>query len=349
MQKGDNATPATRPRPTRAQKFMRLACRAYLTFILCVWALVAFGADRWWLGTAAMFAPTWIWSLPLILLLPLAAILNRKALLSLAIAVLLILFPIARLCLPWRSLLPAPGGSQVPIPIKVITLNADHKDLDPKSLAKLIDELKPDLVLLQAWRSRYEKTVFADGWHIHREDELCLASRFPIRSTRRCDGAEFPEFRDHPGTLALYEVAAPAGSIHILNLHLATARDGLAALLNRALRTGAADLSSNTRIRRGQSLEAKRLFTDLKGPDIVAGDFNTPTTSAAYREYWSDLTNAFSQSGWGFGHTHFTSHTAVRIDHILLGPGWRVDACRVGPNVGSAHRPVIADVVWIGP
>jgi endonuclease/exonuclease/phosphatase (EEP) superfamily protein YafD len=39
----------------------------------------------------------------------------------------------------------------------------------------------------------------------------------------------------------------------------------------------------------------------------------------------------------------------VRIDHILAGPGWQAERCWVGPDVGSPHRPVIADLIWTGP
>ena len=78
------------------------------------------------------------------------------------------------------------------------------------------------------------------------------------------------------------------------------------------------------------------------------GDFNTPPDSAMFREYWSSYGNAFSTAGFGWGYTHFTRRTAVRIDQILYSRGWQCKRCWVGPNVGSEHRPVIADVEWIG-
>ena len=40
--------------------------------------------------------------------------------------------------------------------------------------------------------------------------------------------------------------------------------------------------------------------------------------------------------------------TTVRIDHVLAGKGWNCVRCWVGPNVGSPHRPVLADLVWTG-
>jgi endonuclease/exonuclease/phosphatase (EEP) superfamily protein YafD len=77
---------------------------------------------------------------------------------------------------------------------------------------------------------------------------------------------------------------------------------------------------------------------------VVAGDFNTPPDSGVYGDFWASFGNAFSEAGFGFGNTHFTHRTSLRIDHVLFGRGWRCRKCWVGPAVGSAHRPVIADL-----
>ena len=36
----------------------------------------------------------------------------------------------------------------------------------------------------------------------------------------------------------------------------------------------------------------------------------------------------------------------ARIDHILVGPGWRPHRCWVGPALRSDHLPLIADLRW---
>ena len=53
-------------------------------------------------------------------------------------------------------------------------------------------------------------------------------------------------------------------------------------------------------------------------------------------------------AGLGWGYSHYTNRTLLRIDHILAGPGWTCRRCWVGPDVNSEHRPVIADLVWAG-
>jgi vancomycin resistance protein VanJ len=344
------ATPdLRRRRPRLIARIVRATTWTYLGFILAGWLLIALAADRWWLGTTAMFGPSWVWALGLIPLVPLAALLHRRSLFWLGLATLVVLFPITRFCVPWRTALPTGGTDQFPLKLRVLTLNTDLRELHPKDLGKVIADLRPDLVVLQDWRSRYQAKVFAEGWHLRREGELVLASRYPITGSRICVGPEFPEFTGRPGTLAVFEVSTPQTAVNLLNVHLETPRDGLSALMHRAWGPAKMNLRKNSQTRREQSRVVRRVAGSLPGPVIVAGDFNTPTTSAAYRDHWSGWQNAFSVAGWGWGHTHFTPKTGVRIDHVLVPDrGWRVDRCWVGPDVGSAHRPVIADLVWLG-
>jgi endonuclease/exonuclease/phosphatase (EEP) superfamily protein YafD len=131
--------------------------------------------------------------------------------------------------------------------------------------------------------------------------------------------------------------------VHCFNLHLATPRWGLLAVVFGS--PGGIDkLQANSDLRRDQSAAIRRRASSLDGPVLLAGDFNTPLESTIYRQCWSAYTNAFSAAGLGWGNTHLTRHTAVRIDHVLASRDWRVRRCWVGPDVGAAHRPVIADL-----
>ena len=86
----------------------------------------------------------------------------------------------------------------------------------------------------------------------------------------------------------------------------------------------------------------------VEGPTVIVGDFNLTDDSAIYRRYWSRYRDAFATAGLGWGYTKFTRRIGVRIDHVLAGPGWQFRNCWVGPDVGSDHRPVLADVFWVG-
>jgi endonuclease/exonuclease/phosphatase (EEP) superfamily protein YafD len=80
-------------------------------------------------------------------------------------------------------------------------------------------------------------------------------------------------------------------------------------------------------------------------PMVVGGDFNMPSddsTMAALRNYFRF---AFEEAGWGYGYTRPAEYPWVRIDHLLSSPEWSVTRCRVGPDLGSDHLPVIAEFV----
>jgi endonuclease/exonuclease/phosphatase (EEP) superfamily protein YafD len=344
--------PHTRPRPRLIARIVRAASLAYLAFVLVAWALIALASDRWWPATAAMYGPVWTWPLPLTVLVPSAALFRRRSLPTLALAALVAVFPIGRLCVPWRSALPY-QAAQGPFALKlrVISLNTDMGGVRPGEFKRLLADLRPDLLVLQDCQLFDAPKLLDPQWHFRRDGELGLASRHPIAGVRNCSGPEFPQFWRRPGTLVVFEINTPTltAPVHVLNVHLATPRFGLTALIHRAFRHAAKTLDENTQWRREQSRAARRVAESLRGPVIVAGDFNTPTRSALYREHWSHWQNAFSVAGWGWGHTHFTRRTGLRIDHVLVPQDdWRVERCWVGPDVGSAHRPVIADLVWSG-
>jgi endonuclease/exonuclease/phosphatase (EEP) superfamily protein YafD len=90
------------------------------------------------------------------------------------------------------------------------------------------------------------------------------------------------------------------------------------------------------------------MANDIHVPLILAGDFNMTADSPTYRETLSRYGNAFSRSGFGFGHTErpfkHGSLFGIRIDHVLFGPDWQPCRCWVGPELGSDHLPVIADL-----
>src|SRR5262249_55542283 len=290
-------------------------------------------------ATLLLFAPRWPWALPLIVLVPLALLGHRRLLWLLAVVAGLVLVPIMGLCLPWGA---ASAETCTGPTLRVLTCNVHHGDLDPDALGALLAAEAPDVVALQSWSDRYRAAVFAFGdWHVERAGQVCLASRYPIRPGELLHD---PDFEGNDSAAARFEIDAPGGTLPFVSLHLDSPRDGLLEEI-RTRGLGADQLEENSARRRRQSEAVTRWLEPWEGqPWLLAGDFNTPPESTVYREYWSRYTNAFSAGGFGFGATFFTRHTAVRIDHILLGSGWQCRRCWVGPPVGSPHRPVIADV-----
>jgi vancomycin resistance protein VanJ len=141
-----------------------------------------------------------------------------------------------------------------------------------------------------------------------------------------------------------YELAGPSGAIDVVSVHLETVREALDEVLHRAWR-GAQGMRNNIAQRRFESGVARAYALDSKAPFIVVGDFNMPVESAIYREFWGSFTNAFSAAGFGLGYTKQTSYFGIRIDHVLLGPGWKCLRAWVGSEgAGYDHLPMITDV-----
>jgi endonuclease/exonuclease/phosphatase (EEP) superfamily protein YafD len=290
-----------------------------------------------------LFGPRWVWGAPLCLLFPLALGLRARALRPLSLALVLVVGPLMGLCLPWRGLLPASGGGRRPL--RIVSCNIKWRSRAPRALADVISGAAPDVVALQGWTSRYDPLALLPdpGWHVSVSGELCLASRYPIRDASVLGG----ERMKGGGQVGRYILETPDGPIVFFNLHIISPRDGLYAA--RYDPFGALpELRKSITLRQEESRVASTWVAEAPGPVLVAGDFNMPPESAVYRADWSRYTDAFGTAGFGIGYTWFSRYHGLRIDHILAGRDWRCLDCRVGPDVGSDHRPLIAEWVRVG-
>jgi endonuclease/exonuclease/phosphatase family metal-dependent hydrolase len=321
---------------------LRWCCWVYAGCVLVLWLVLGTVAERWWPAALLVYGPRWVGLVPLLLLGP-AACWYPRLLPPLGAALLVLVGPVMGLCLPWRAWVrPAGDGA----PLRVLSCNADGSHSDADALGLYVARTLPDVVALQEWAPEHEKAVFwQQDWHIRTtEDGLCLASRFPIRKVEALHGGDL----GLPGGLLRCDLETPQGTLHFINLHLPTPRAGLEAVLSRGGH-GPEQVEANTEVRWHASETASRWVDRVGCPVVLAGDFNLTEDSAIYRRFWSGRANAFMAAGLGWGHTKFTRHFGVRIDHVLAGPGFSFRSCRVGPDVGSDHRPVLADLRWPGP
>jgi vancomycin resistance protein VanJ len=355
----DDCAPApakrNRPRAPRAgaasarrhHQFIAAACWIYLVGALSLWLFLRSEADHRWIATLILFGPRWTALAPLALLLPAALLFRRRCLFALTAASGIIVGPVMGLCLPWRTLIaPAPAAAAAPN-LRLLTCNIHRNDLNHEALAALIASARPDVVTFQDWASRYDD-IFPStgGWYTLRDDELCVFSRYPIHKLRDV-GKDNWDKRKQPGSAVCYELTLPQGPAPLIDLHLASPHRAFEATLHREL-DGADRINENSAARQFQSQALSR-FIRTQGPAlIVAGDFNTPQESNLFTRAWPVLSDAYTTAGFGWGNTYHARWTDVRIDHVLSGPAWRCRRCEVGPDVGSPHRPVIADLEWVG-
>ena len=296
--------------------------------------------DRWWPATVLMFAPRWIMALPLILLAPMALFRHRRSLITLSAAGVLLAWPIMGLRLSGH------GDGAGATPLRVLTCNIHRNQLNAPAFKIMLDDLRPDVVALQDWTSVHEAELFGGGgWYYRRDAELFLASRYPIIKAGPIALQEppKPEFKIREGAAVYYYLESPAGPISLINLHLSSPHESLQSL--REFESDAPEqLEFNSHARELESTSIERFLHGVSGPVVILGDFNTPAESDIYSRHWDQFRDAFNLRGFGFGMTHVSTSSSVRIDHILLGSGWDVSRCWLGPAAGSPHRPLMADI-----
>jgi endonuclease/exonuclease/phosphatase family metal-dependent hydrolase len=329
------------------RKTVAVACWLYLVCALSLWLFLRSEGDHRWIATLILFGPRWVALTPLLLLLPAALIRRRRSLLALLAASGLILFPVMGLCVPWRAAVSRSSAAGEGFSLRVLTCNIHRTDLDADAFAEVIASTHPDVVALQDWTSKYD-AIFpaAKGWYILREYELCLVSRYPIRKVRDV-GAENWDYRKLPGAAVCFELALPQGPVNFVNLHLASPHRAFEGALHRGSESRL-QIEQNSEGRLRQSQAIGRFARESGAGTLLAGDFNTLQESELFVRSWTPFADAFATAGFGWGYTYHARWTAVRIDHILSGRAWRCRRSWVGPDVGSPHRPLIADLEWVG-
>lgn len=336
---------------SRARRILAVLVALYLASVLLVWALLRFQADVWWPATLILFGPRWVWALPLAVLAPLAALRDRRLLAPLAAAAVVVAFPIMGLTAALsRRAVAAPSSPEAPPPrrLRLMTYNVGEGVSNGADLFRMMAEVSPDVVAIQECGAvtRVAHRQPGERYSIIGHGELCLLSRFPIEKKEAMDPQAIRALGG-TGSLVRYVVHLPGGDVSLVNVHLATVREGLDAVLAHGL-AGVPALKENLATRSAMSAMARSFVDRADQPLLLAGDFNLPTDSAIYRRDWSSFANAFSTAGNGLGTTKRTRWFGVRIDHILLGPGWSCERAFIGPHLNGDHRPVVADLTWSG-
>ena len=326
-------------RPSRSRRFFAIMCWAYLAVSVGLWLLL-YRVESWWPATMFMFSPRWVFALPLLVFVPLALYFRSWWIIVPTILTALVIGgPVTGFNVPWKGLATAtPAGK----PFRIITLNMHYARTDPGILDQFVEREQPDAICIQEWPGSEKSSFKSDPqWHVHSTQRLFLASRHPIRNVVKLGDHSMSEH----ASAARYELDTPLGPVHVFSMHLATMREGITDTIKKD-REGPVEIQENSILRRAQAAYVAGKATGLTGPILMVGDLNTPPESPIFDDVWPDYTDAFRASGWGWGYTFTGSRTKVRIDHILAGPGWAIKDCRVGPYVGSPHRPVIANLVW---
>lgn len=327
-------------------KILSGATWAYLASIILALLLAYFAGDRWWPGTLLLFGPRWALALPIIPLLPLILWRRPVLLIPLALGAAMVFGPF----MGFRYSFSTPQSVEKRV-VRVMSCNVGGKNFDAQKLSRLVQDFDVDIVTLQECPSGLRLKLTSE-WNVASSGNLSVFSRHPLKAIPLAKNIAMPGRWPLP---PLFQCMAgtPFGDILVYAVHLPTARYGLENMLDSKVGLNfkkAGYLIAETQRRSNISHQSRNAIETKKIPSVIAGDFNMPVESTIYRQYWSEFRNAFSLSGRGYGFTTMDIRKGIpiplRIDHILTGNGLTPLACKVGPDVGSDHRPIIADIAW---
>jgi vancomycin resistance protein VanJ len=332
------------PRPAR---WLAVVSWVYAVLLLAILALIRWEGDRWWLATVLLFMPRWALLFPVVALMVLAGWLRRPALWGLhAATAIVVTGPVMGLSLPLHRLsATAPEGLR----IKIMTLNQGTEGLDPKRLIQLLDREGVQVVCFQEGHtSEYRQpdpaldAYFAQGWY--RNQKHTIASRFPIIE-------ELPEWKGRDGDPTFWRarldrvrIRTDRGDEFVLaSVHLPSMVYAFKGLW----RGNVAFFRKHIAWRWDQMEQVIATLSEPEGqPLLVGGDFNAPADSRMLDLLrWSGLRFGFEAAGWGYGYTRPPLCPWASIDHVLASAEWTFTHCWVGPDVGSDHLPLLAEVV----
>ncbi|HET9693189.1 MAG TPA: endonuclease/exonuclease/phosphatase family protein, partial [Steroidobacteraceae bacterium] len=281
------------------------------------WPFELFAHFRWQLGVAAL------------VLVPVGALLGRR---WLAVATLVIVLQLAPLA--WPRLDEPRFGRHCSGPeFRVVTVNLRYVNDEPQRVLEWLESEPSDVVVLQevtaAWQQALAATRarYPHGTLQPREDPygIGVLSRWPLVSVESVDFAK----DGLPSLVATLDVAGQPVQLIALHTHWPVLKH-LQAARDEGLRMAAQ--------------RARRVSV----PTVLAGDLNlTPYAPAFHRlERDSRLRDALAGRWWRPTWRAGFWPLALPIDHVLVPEGVCVVDARIGPAVGSDHRPVAVTLQW---
>lgn len=319
----------------------------YLAAVLAVVVVTMRWGDDWWLATVSLFAPRWVWATPLVLLVPLCALL-RGRLVSLAVlaasGLLLLYFNDFHLGLKGAK---ADKGAPV---LRLMTYNIGGGHITAEALADLLVAEAVDAAAFPECGDLEREKLAAKGYQVRFDSGICLATRLPIKKVDVRDPKDFWDINGS-GAINRFELEQSGRMFSLEIVHLETVREGLSEAIEfrfwKDEWKGPEVLADNIKERGDESRAATEWARrGASMPSVVMGDFNMPVDSAIYRTYWSSLHNALTDCAPGRKMTKFTRWFGIRIDHVLFDDGFRCKKAWTSKSLGGDHRPVIAELVW---
>lgn len=242
--------------------------------------------------------------------------------------------------------------------LRVASLNAFNFDLGESryrtahAVAGIMSREQVDMLCLQEVPTLPIDSIFryfaARMPYFVQESSEMILSRYPILDHR------YARFADSWNAYLLVDLAVGEDTVRVVSVHLQTT--GVAALRARyrkehdreaPVEALLGEVERNSRLRARQVHELERLIDSVRGPLILAGDFNDTPSSYTYRRIDSRLQDGFRAAGRGYGSTFRSLGGVLRIDYIFCNDSLRCVGYRTLPDTVSDHRAVIADFRFV--
>jgi vancomycin resistance protein VanJ len=320
----------------------------YLAALATLLGLVASGSARegW---------PALLREMMLFLFVPVPFLLLAALLVRARAALVLISLPIALFAVLYApQFVPRAQAAAAGPSFRVLSFNvgAARGLGQPGPVLRAVREVEPDIVCLVEARTDSLNTIGAallDAYPYQAgSDTVFIFSRFPLLNAR----SDLLRTGAHDSLLVDVEVGDRLVALAAAHLLRIDAYQGLGRGLGPLLRAGSV---YRTDRRDGATAELAALMRDLGGPRLLVGDFNMTQWSHSYGQLSAELRDSHLEAGWGFGHTYPTALLAglprlsvplLRIDYIFNSADLVVLRAGVGPDGGSDHLPVVADLAF---
>ena len=212
--------------------------------------------------------------------------------------------------------------------LRVATFNLWGGNNHADAIMRFVDETGADVLVLQEVRDHHAALLEAlSKTYPHRRGEsgLAILSKHPILADGRIDRASQPHWMSLIIRWVRLDVAGK--EVELAGVHLA--------------RPFYADLE------RGDIMSLITFVQGRTGPLIVAGDFNmTPWTVKLKRFTEATRLGRFNTfyPTWPMRWRNVPLLPFVPIDNVFASAHFAKIDAKVGPRLGSDHRPVIADI-----
>ena len=225
----------------------------------------------------------------------------------------------------------AQPGAQV---LTLYSANLYYRNTDVAAITASVAEARPDIIVfIEASRGvvssldrvlvDYPHRLVATGRLRRGTSETVIASRYPL--TPGSNAA--PDF-----DYALARVETPLGPVNVVGAHLT--------------RPWPYQVQWE-QIRQARGLTS--LISDVPGPTIVAGDFNSISSGRIGRQIQAEA-GLKANPGWpGTWPAQLPAFLGFTIDQVYRTPDLAVVGRRVGLRTGSDHRPVVTRLTLAEP